>query len=156
MADSSDPADRLGSGADRLGGETVWGQARQGWRRAASETMWRCCDSPHGPKPKEGRGQFFRTCRSSLDLRRTSSPDAASTVGGGGGAGAASPSASHRRYLAQRRCRHRRRRQRVLSAASAAARRPHRAPPPATPVEGGPLQRAARCSWRRFGHRNGR
>ena len=29
LTDSVDPADRLGSGADRLGGETVCGQAKQ-------------------------------------------------------------------------------------------------------------------------------
>ena len=60
MTDSVDPADRLGSGADRLGGKTVWGQARPcvetrtGWRRA------RPCGGVVafiiGPKPKGGRG----------------------------------------------------------------------------------------------------
>ena len=44
-------ADRLGSGANRLRSETVWGLARPCGclrdRLEASKTVWRCCDSLH-------------------------------------------------------------------------------------------------------------
>ena len=49
-------------------GVTVWGDETG---MEASKTMWRVVTVFIGPKPKGGRGQVLRTCRSSLEHERS-------------------------------------------------------------------------------------